>query len=367
LLAPYLTLNEHKVGESGEWDVMRTDGSARESRPRTDDRALRDIFAGMFAYPMVLVAHDLKVFPLLAERPRTLREIGDALKISARPAEALVAVCAALGLLQLRDECWSLTALAEDYLLEDGPAYFGGYLDLVSSLHSMYSFESVRKAVLTDAPRVYGGEEVFKSHEERADRARAFTQAMHSVALAPAMAWPRVVDLSGHRTLLDVGGGSGTHAIAAALRWPRLRAIVLDLATVCTVAEEVAAGFGLQARIRTHAADMWRDPFPPADVHFYSQVFHNWPPEHCDRLTRKSFESLEPGGRLLIHEILYNDEKGGPLAAAAMSVQMLLFCEGGRQYSGRDLTAMLADAGFAELEVNPTFGYWSIVSGRKPS
>jgi hypothetical protein len=101
-------------------------------------------------------------------------------------------------------------------------------------------------------------------------------------------------------------------------------------------------------------------------VHFYSQIFHDWPPERCRFLTRKSFESLEPGGRLLIHEILYNDEKSGPLAAAAMSVQMLLFYEGGRQYSGRELTAMLAESGFAEVEVRPTSGYWSIVSGRKP-
>lgn len=338
----------------------------RVLRPRTDDRPLRDVFSGIFAYPMVLVAHDLKLFALLAARPRRLQEICGALNISLRPAEALVSVCASLGFLDLRDGRYSLTTLAEDYLLETGPAYYGGYLDLIISLHAMYSFESVKKAVLTDSPQVYGGDEVFRSHEERADRARAFTRAMHSASMAPALAWPDAVDLSAHRTLLDVGGGSGAHAIGAALRWPQLRAVVLDLASVCTVADEVAARYGLQGRVRAHPADMWQDPFPPAEVHFYSQVYHDWPPERCRLLTRKSFESLAPAGRIILHEILYNDEKTRPLAAAAMNVQMLLFYTGGRQYSGCELTAMLAESGFVEIEVKPTFGYWSIVTGRKP-
>ena len=38
----------------------------------------------------------------------------------------------------------------------------------------------------------------------------------------------------------------------------------------------------------------------------------------------------------------------------------------GQQYSGKEISAMLDNAGFREVEVKPTFGYWSIVTGRKP-
>jgi hypothetical protein len=38
----------------------------------------------------------------------------------------------------------------------------------------------------------------------------------------------------------------------------------------------------------------------------------------------------------------------------------------GQQYSGKEISAMLTDAGFREVEAKPTFGYWSIVTGRKP-
>jgi len=49
-----------------------------------------------------------------------------------------------------------------------------------------------------------------------------------------------------------------------------------------------------------------------------------------------------------------------------MNINMLLQYEAGRQYSGRELSAMLSEAGFADIEVTPTFGYYSIVIGRKP-
>jgi hypothetical protein len=109
---------------------------------------------------------------------------------------------------------------------------------------------------------------------------------------------------------------------------------------------------------------MWSDPFPSADVHFYFNVYHDWPPEKGRLLAQKSFESLELGGRLVIHEMLYDDDKTGPLTVAAANMVMLSAVEG-QQYSGRDLCAMLAEAGFVDLEVKPTCGYWSIVTPRK--
>jgi O-methyltransferase len=98
-------------------------------------------------------------------------------------------------------------------------------------------------------------------------------------------------------TIPHVGGGSGAHSIGAALKFPRLQGIVFDAPPVCEVAAEFIAGYELQTRIRTHAGDMWTDPFPPVDVHFYSFIYHDWTPEKCRFLTRKSFESLRPGVR----------------------------------------------------------------------
>jgi hypothetical protein len=38
----------------------------------------------------------------------------------------------------------------------------------------------------------------------------------------------------------------------------------------------------------------------------------------------------------------------------------------GRSYSSAELFAMLADAGFHDIQVKPAFGYNSIITGLKP-
>lgn len=335
-------------------------------KPREDDRPLWDVMFSLSLGPAVLVAYDLKLFPLLAEKPRTLPEICAALGIAPRPAEALIAVCASAGLVALREGRYRLTPVAEDYLLEGSPSYFGGYLDLKIANQALYTHESLKRAVLSDSPAIYGGRGLFETHDHRDDLAERFTRAMHSTSMGAALAWPELVDLSASHVMLDIGGGSGAHAIGAVRRWPDLRAVIFERPNVCAVAGEYIAKYGLGARIGSVCGDMWTDPFPAADLHFYSMIYHDWPPEKCRFLTEKSFRSLDPGGRLIIHEMLYNDDRTGPFSAAAFSVSMLLMTEG-RQYSGKELTVMLGEAGFVDLEVKPTFGYWSLVTGRKPA
>jgi hypothetical protein len=182
--------------------------------------------------------------------------------------------------------------------------------------------------------------------------------------MAPALAWPKHVELSGCRAILDIGGGSGAHSIGAVIAWPRLCAIVLDLPIVCDIAKGFIRQYGLEERISTHPGNSFSDPFPPADVHFYGMIFHDWPPEKCRFLARKSFEALPPDGRIIIHEMLFKDDRTGPFPVAAFNVDMLVAMPG-QQYSGKEISGMLAEAGFADIDVKPTFGYWSIVTGLK--
>lgn len=334
-------------------------------RPQSDDHLLWDMIMGIYGYQAVLLAHDLKLFPFLAGGSRTLQEVAEALNIAPRPARALLQACIAAGLAETLDGRYSLTPVSEEYLLESSPVYFGGFLDYTLANRTVLTFDTLKKAVLTNSPQLYGGEDIYKSHEERGEAARAFTRMMHSHSMAEALVWPDKLDLSRYRTMLDIGGGSGAHSIGATLRWPDLRATVLDLASVCEVTREYIDRFGLQERIGTRTGDMWVDPFPPADLHFYADIFHDFTPEKCGFLTKKSFESLESGGRLIIHEMLFNSEKTGPFTVAAYDVSMLLWTEG-QQFSGTELSAMLAGAGFVDIAVIATQGYWHVVTGVKP-
>jgi O-methyltransferase domain len=351
---------------SGERRLVERTSSIEIQKP-LDDRPVADVLLGIFGYTAILAAHRLMLFPLLATQPRTLPEVCDALRIKRRPAQAMLASAAALGFVTRTEDHFALSPLSEQYLLETSPTYCGFVWDVVvDNFDDGLSYPSLERAVLTDSSQIFGGEHTFQSMEEQADRARAFTRGMHSMSMGPGLAWPEAIDLSSHEIMLDVGGGSGAHAIGALTRWPHLRAVVFDMAPVCQVADEFIASHGLQARIETHAGNMWDDPFPSGDLHFYSNIYHDWSREKGDFLTRKSFESLPPGGRIVLHEMLYNDDKTGPFAAAAFSINMLIWSVDGEQYSGGELSQMLAGAGFRDIEVKPTFGYYSIVTGSKP-
>jgi len=333
-----------------------------------DDRPVADVVLGIYGCNAVLAAHRLKLFPLLAAGPRALPDGCAALGINPRPAQAILSATAGLGFVRFADGSYSLTPLSEKYLLETSPTYMGSWWDIViDNVSDAFSYDPIERAIRTDAQQVFQGEHLFRTLAEQAEAARAFTRTMHSISMAPALAWPDAIDLSGCQRMLDVGGGSGAHSIGAVTRWPQLRAVVYDLPPVCEVATEFIAKHSLKDRIETQPGDMFGDPFPEADLHLYSDVLHDWSREKCVFLTRKSFESLPPGGRIVVHEMLFDDDKTGPFATAAFNITMLVWSVDGEQYSGRELSGMLADAGFRSIETKPAFGYHSIVTAIKPA
>jgi hypothetical protein len=94
----------------------------------------------------------------------------------------LLAICASLGFVTFAQGRYTLTAVAEDYLLESSPTFFGGILDVFIDNAPTFSVETITKAVQTDQPQVYGGSDWTKKHEEQAELARKFTRGITAPA-----------------------------------------------------------------------------------------------------------------------------------------------------------------------------------------
>jgi len=334
--------------------------------PEMDDRHILGIIFGMTSAQALYVAHDLKLFSVLADAPLSLAELAARLGLRPRPVQALVSICCAQKLLRLdAQELYVLSEVSRRFLLPESPTYMGAILDQGLRNPELASFASLKASLLTDAPQVYGGDDLFETNAQKEEQARAFTRCMHGKSMAAATAWPHVIDLGGHRKLLDIGGGSGAHSIGVVSCWPHVRATVYDRPLVCQVAEEFIDASGLRERINTVHGDMWHDPLPEADIHFYSDIFHDWPPEKCQFLVEKSYTAMDHGGRIIIHEMLFNDTKTGPLSVAAYNVRMMQWTQG-QQFSGGELRNLLKAVGFREIEVLPTgFGDWRMVTGVK--
>jgi len=344
---------------------MSVEFTPARSKPKTDDHLIWNLIFSFWATPAVLVAHDLKLFTFLGERSRTLGEVCAALGTSERSTKVLLQANVTFGLIAERHGKYKLTPVATEYLDEGSPINLGGYLNFLVANHGLWSVASLKKAVLTNSPQAGGGKDFFTDPEMQRAFARVFTKAMYSHSIGSALVWPDKVDLSKHRKLLDIGGGSGAQTVGALLRWRKLTGIVLDTPPVIAEAQQYIEPYKLGDRIVLHAADMFTDPFPEADVHLYGDILHDWPKEKGALLVRKSFESLPSGGMIILREILSNDAKSGPIPAAAYDVDILLVTMGG-QDSKREMTSLLKESGFRGIEIRPAAaGYRNLITARK--
>ena len=88
---------------------------------------------------------------------------------------------------------------------------------------------------------VKSGEPLDKDEPEEPDYRRRFTWAMHHRTLETAPIIAAQLPLKGVNTLLDLGGGPGTYAMAFLAKHPRLRATVCDRPAALEVAKDIAA------------------------------------------------------------------------------------------------------------------------------
>lgn len=316
----------------------------------------------------LIASHQIKLFEAVSARSGvTLEELCNELKIKERPMQALLSLCAANNLLMLdNNHRYHVTELTKQYLLRKSPFEWGAMIDMVVKNPNALSFEYFNQIVATDKTQIYGDDTLFERNEINSELAAAFTHAMHGKSSAASLHWPKQVDLSQQKVFLDIAGGSSAHSISAVREFRNLRAIVLERPEVCTVAKEYVAKEELSHRIEVMECNMWDDPFPPADVHFYCDVFHDWSVKRCSLLAKKSFDSLNKGGVILLHELLFNDDKTGPMSTALYNMVMLMWTDG-QQFSMSEIASLLRDTGFIDVQIIKTgYGDWSLVMGTKP-
>ena len=341
--------------------------------PTSDDKSIWDTWLSIHYLPAVTVADELGIFKSLNQAPAGAIELADRLGFDHRTTIAVLRMLKALGFLALHEGVYRLTDPTRLYLLRDSPFYWGHMLGTGQPQHARW-----RDLLQNGSPRGVPGQEgaspagtgpgssgSWASGQVDIERARRVAAAMQSHSLPAAIAMARNGDFAGVSRLLDVGAGSGCFAIALALQHPSLRCTIMELPTMCEVAMEYVKDRGVADRVDAVAVDMFRQAWPRGyDAMFFSNVFHDWNFETCQWLATRACEALEPGSRIYLHEMLLDDDGAGPLTPVSFS--MLMLGTQGQQFSFSELRGLLEAAGFTDVEAKRTYGYYSLVVGRKP-
>ena len=302
----------------------------------------RDALSAYRLPRVILTALELKLFTVIGKNAWLLADLARELKVSERGLSILCRNLAMAGLLHKKGNRYRNSPLAATALNADDPAYRGSYLHLITNHWTdwLRLMESIRT-----------GEPLDKDEPEAPDYRRQFTWAMHHRTLETAPMIAAQLPLKGVRTLLDLGGGPGTYAMAFLARNPGLRATVCDRPAALEVAREIAATHKAGARLSYLPLDLLSDDIPGQfDVIWYSNVLHIYSPEQNFHVFRRARAALADGGRLIIQDAFLHGREGlFPEEASLFAVSMLLFTETGNTYSVADTTSWLKEAGFSSV------------------
>ncbi|MFF4324527.1 methyltransferase [Streptomyces sp. NPDC001568] len=154
----------------------------------------------------------------------------------------------------------------------------------------------------------------------------------------------------GHRTVVDIAGGTGELLDRVLSRHPALRGVLLERPQVLAAARARLAAGPVGARCDYRAGD-FADVPQGGDVYLLSRVLHDWDDERCRDILRHCAAAMPPDADLLIVERLLPAD-GAPSLATAWDLHMM--CNtGGQERTADHYARLLADCGLRMVGHTP--------------
>jgi len=335
--------------------------------PSTDPTFIYRQRDGLYGVDLLTAAvARLDFFTWLSKNPSDLAGVCAGCGFQERPTDVMLTLFTAMGLVENRSGKFHVSASAAEHLTSGSPFNLAPYYASLKERPIAKDYESVLRTGKTANWSGLKDEKAWAQAMETEPFASQFTAAMdcRGLYLGPAMA--KAIDAKGFTKLLDIGGGSGIYSCAITCNHSHLRATVLDKSPVDKIARKNIADRGYSDRVEVVAGDMFIAGSLPTDcdLHLFSNVLHDWDFAEVRNLLAHSFAALKPGGMLIVHDAHINEDKSGPLPVAQYS-SLLMHSTEGKCYSLGEMRDLLTEAGFTDMQYQPTAADRSIVTARK--
>lgn len=346
---------------------------------------------GYWVSKTLMTAVEIDIFTKISTsgKPVTIGEIQSITGLEKRPGEVFVTALISLGLIKVTKDnnkgneqnhqnLYSNTGISETFLNKSKTSYIGDFViamdkqfykrwdNLLQSLEANKPLDNTGNG--SDDNSASSSKSIFEKarSDQFVQQLQMFTHAMYGVSVAPAMALSKKFDFSNYKKMMDIGGGSGVYTIEVVKQNPHMSAIVLDLKSACQVANQYIKQSGLGGKIETKVFDFFRDDFPKdCNIAFLSHIVHQYGKETNTRLLKKIYDSLPSNSAIIISEWFLNNEKTGPTPSALLGLLMIIEHDEGRNYSYSEVSEILEDAGFTNIEKKELPGPADVLIGYK--
>jgi hypothetical protein len=270
--------------------------------------------------------------------------------------------CATIGLVTCEDDrVFSGTALL-DVLRKDAEGSQWGFAVSLPAPGHWLPWGRLPEAVRQGRTQVEDalGSPVFDYYGQQPDEATAFSTGLSGMTAVAGAEAAQVIDTSGVRLAVDVGGATGTllHDLMAVN--PQLRGVVLDLPAVVPQAEEAARSLGLQDRVTAVCGDFLESVPADGDLYLLRYVLHDWDDETDIRILRNCREAMAPGARLMVLELVLGRIGQEPRIVPSQDLNMLAMATG-RERTVAEYDGLLEAAGLQRVAVHTTESQMSII------
>jgi hypothetical protein len=334
--------------------------------PATDPSVLFE--HGIWGTPLpqyIKWADDAGVFRLMADCDGiTPEQIAASTEINVRGAGALLGVLGALGIVARgADGRYVLTPVAREHLDSRAPFYVGPALHATLSAPFPQAMRKGRRAPrISDITRDRPGADAQHSPDPYTFGQPEQLRVQHAGGFAPAVVAMRTGLFDDVSHLVDLCGGSGVFSIALALARPAARITLVDLPAALPLIGEYVRQYGVADRVTLTGHNVFRTPWPLPQVDgvLVANFLHGCDDDECRVLLGEIRRTLLPRGHVLIHEMLWNEDRTGPRLTALWHFLLTSGSAGG-QRTASELAGLLTESGFDLLSVVPTAGCFSLL------
>ena len=275
----------------------------------------------------------IDLFTELADGPKTPQQLSEATGVPVNRIVMLTTALASIGILTWADDTRLQNSPAAESFLSSRSKYdFGDYLRYQID-QQMYPFLLQLNAVMNDdlSDDAIASYRHWMADEEQAS---VYSESQHSGSLGPGRTLARLVDLSGATNLLDVGGGTGAMTISLCKAYQDLHSTIIDFPNVAEIGWRFIAEAGLVDRVRYIPGNAVEVAWPGnQDAILMSYLLSGVPGGAVETLLGNAFNALAPGGKLLIHDFMVEEDRSGPPLAALWQLQHMAFTPEARSLS----------------------------------
>jgi len=292
---------------------------------------------------ILLTAVHLDLFTTLYQQKLTAEEVSDILKLDERATTVFLDALAALNFLRKEKNVYKNAYYTNTYLVKGKKDYVGDLLkNCFDQIHIWSNIENILK---TGKPILV--ERAKRSKEEQ----RNFILGMAEFGIFSAKKMLDLIDFSGIKKMLDVGGGAGTYSITFCQNNKKLKSDIIELPENIDITVEQICNAGLEKRINTIVGDFMEIDFNKGyDLILISNMIHYYSLDEVKKLIEKSYNALNEQGKLIVKDYMLDESRIYPKESALYAVGMLLSTEKGDCYSYRQIAPILNDVGFDDLE-----------------